>query len=305
MALAIIFAVLAAAGNALGTVLQRRAVLNVPDARAQGLLLVRDLLRNPAWLTGILGVVFAALFQALALRSGSLATVQPIFVLELPLALLIGSAVFRIRMSRRAWAGVACIFVGLAVGLFAAAPSGGRSQVPGMWWIPALAVVGTVATALVLTGLRRPHGPTRAACLAAAAAVGNALTAAPVKSAMDVMSHEGATGFFLAWQTYAFAVAGSSSILLLGYAMQGGPLIASQPALTLGDAAVGFCLGGTLYAEAPRLGLWLVPALLGAALVFYGVFALSRTRCLARCTAAGTDGEARSPRREGRATAAM
>ncbi|MGW4676300.1 hypothetical protein ACWEPE_37570, partial [Streptomyces sp. NPDC004324] len=45
--------------------------------------------------------------------------------------------------------------------------------------------------------------------------------------------------------------------------------------------------------------------LLGAALVFYGVFALSRTRCLARCTAAGTDGEARSPRREGRATAAM
>ncbi|QFZ72796.1 hypothetical protein GFH48_05510 [Streptomyces fagopyri] len=292
MALAIFFAVLAAAGNALGTVLQRRAVLNVPDTRAQGLLLVRDLLHNPAWLVGILGVVFAALFQALALRSGSMAAVQPVFVLELPLALMIGGIVFRVRVSRKTWAAVACIFVGLAVGLFAAAPSGGRSQVPGMWWMPALAVVVTVGAVLVLTGLRRPHGPARAACLAAAAAIGNALTAALVKSAMEVLSREGAAGFLLAWQTYGFAVAGSSSIFLLGYAMQGGPLIASQPALTLGDAAVGFCLGGTLYAESPRLGLWLVPALLGAALVFYGVFALSRSRCLAECAAPGGEEDA-------------
>ncbi|MEU1529522.1 DMT family transporter [Streptomyces fagopyri] len=292
MALAIFFAVLAAAGNALGTVLQRRAVLNVPDTRAQGLLLVRDLLHNPAWLVGILGVVFAALFQALALKSGSLAAVQPVFVLELPLALVIGGVVFRVRVSRKAWAAVACIFVGLAVGLFAAAPSGGRPQVPGMWWMPTLAVVVTVGAALVLTGMRRPHGPARAACLAAAAAIGNALTAALVKSAMEVLSREGTAGFLLAWQTYGFAVAGSSSIFLLGYAMQGGPLIASQPALTLGDAAVGFCLGGTLYAESPRLGLWLVPALLGAALVFYGVFALSRSRCLAECAAPGGEEDA-------------
>lgn len=289
MLLAIVFAVLAAGSNALGTVLQRRAVVHVPAARAQGLRLVRDLLHNPVWLGGVLGTVFAALFQALSLMSGSLATVQPIFILELPLALMIGSAVFQVRVSRRAWGCVVCIFVGLAVALFSSAPSGGRSQVPGTWWAPTLVIVIGVGAALVLAGVRRSQGPARAACLAAAAAIGNALTAALVKSSMDILSRRGATGFFLAWQTYGFAVAGSVSILLLGYAMQGGPLIASQPALTLGDAVVSFCLGVTLYAETPRTGLWLVPALLGAALVGYGVFGLSRTQCLVKCVAPEKD----------------
>lgn len=298
---AVVFAVLAAGSNAVGTVLQRRAALEVPDTAAR-LALVRHLLRSPVWFGGILGVVFAALFQALALNAGTLAAVQPLFILELPLALLIGSAVFRVRVSRKAWSCVVCIFVGLAVSLFSASPSGGRSQVPGMWWVPALAAMVGAGAALVLAGLHRPHGPARAACLASAAAIGNALTAALVKSAMNILSEHGATGFFLAWQTYGFAAAGSLSIFLLGYALQGGPLIGSQPALTLGDAAVSFCLGIVLFSESPRHGLWVLPGLLGLALLCYGVFALSRTRCLVDCV--HPDDE--EPRQEQRtATATM
>jgi hypothetical protein len=197
--------------------------------------------------------------------------------------------VFRVRVSRKAWLCVVCIFVGLAVSLFSAAPSGGRSQVPAVWWVPTLAVMAGAGATLVLAGLHRPHGLARAACLAAAAALGNALTAALVKSAMNILSEEGAAGFFLAWQTYGFAAVGSLSIILLGYAMQGGPLIGSQPALTLGDAAVSFCLGIVLFRESPRHGLWLLPAFLGVALLSYGVFALSRTRCLTDCV--NPDGE--------------
>ncbi|MGW9029704.1 DMT family transporter [Streptomyces sp. NPDC055722] len=286
MILAVMFAVLAAGSNAVGTVLQRRAASEVPDSGAR-LGLVRHLLHSPIWFGGILGVVFAALFQALALNAGTLAAVQPVFILELPLALLVGSAVFHVRVSRKAWLCVVCIFVGLAVGLFSAAPSGGRAQVPGVWWVPTLAVIGGAGAALVLAGLRRPLGLARAACLAAAAAIGNALTAALVKSAMGVLSEDGVPAFFLTWQTYGFAAVGSLSIFLLGYAMQGGPLIASQPALTLGDATVSFCLGVTLFAESPRRGLWLLPAVLGVALLCYGVFALSHTRCLARCVDPG------------------
>ncbi|MFG2956545.1 DMT family transporter [Streptomyces sp. NPDC048291] len=275
-------AVLAAASNAWGTVLQRRAATSTPEAHSP-LGLVGSLLRSPVWLGGILGVVGAALFQALALDFGSLAAVQPVFILELPLALVFGSLVFRVRVSRKAWGCVAAIFAGLAISLFSAAPSGGRDQVPGMWWVPTIAALGATVATLVLVGLRRPHGPARAACLAAAAAVGNALTAALVKSAMHILSRHGATAFFLAWQTYGFALVGSFSIILLGYAMQGGPLIASQPALTLGDAVVSFCLGVTLFAESPRHGRWLAPALFGVVLLSYGVFTLSRTRCLAKC----------------------
>ncbi|MGW2855226.1 DMT family transporter, partial [Streptomyces sp. NPDC001215] len=109
-------------------------------------------------------------------------------------------------------------------------------------------------------------------------------------------SEQGATGFFLAWQTYGFAVAGSLSILLLGYAMQAGPLIASQPALTLGDAAVSFCLGVVLYAESPRHGLWMLPAFLGVVLLCYGVLALSRTPCLAGCVNPEPEEPRRGPR---------
>ncbi|MDT0542223.1 MULTISPECIES: DMT family transporter [Streptomyces] len=294
MIVAVMFAVLAAGSNAMGTVLQRRAALEVPDSSAR-LGLVRHLLHSPVWFGGIVGVVCSALFQALALNAGTLAAVQPVFILELPLALLAGSAVFRVRVSRRAWLCVICIFVGLAVALFSAFPSGGRSQVPGVWWAPTLAAVGGAGAALALAGLRRPRGLARAACLAAAAAIGNALTAALVKSAMGTLTEKGAAAFFLTWQTYTFAAVGSLSIFLLGYAMQGGPMIASQPALTLGDATVSFCLGVTLFAESPRRGLWLLPALLGVALLGYGVFALSRTRCLVKCVNPDED----APQRDG------
>ncbi|MFF7467769.1 DMT family transporter [Streptomyces sp. NPDC008092] len=288
MIVAITCAVLAACSNAWGTVLQRRAATTTPESHSP-LGLVGNLVRNPVWLGGILGVVGAALFQALALDYGTLAAVQPVFILELPLALVFGSLVFRVQVSRKAWGCVAAIFAGLAISLFSAAPAGGRAQVPGMWWIPTIAATGAVGAALVLVGLRRPHGLARAACLAAAAAVGNALTAALVKSAMQILSRHGATAFFLAWQTYGFALVGSCSIVLLGYAMQGGPLIASQPALTLGDAVVSFCLGVTLYAESPRRGMWLLPALFGVALLSYGVVTLSRTRCLAKCVDRDTE----------------
>ncbi|MGA6152779.1 DMT family transporter [Stenotrophomonas sp. NPDC087984] len=281
--LSVVFALLAAVSNALGTVLQRRAALTVPASRSLRLGLIRDLLHTPVWFGGMLGVVFAALFQALALATGSLATVQPIFILELPLALVIGGLVFRVGVSRKAWICVACIVGGLALVLFSLAPTGGRDQVPGIWWVPALAVTGGIGAALVLAGLRRPAGLMRAASLAAAAAIGNAVTAALVKSAMNILSEQGAVAFFTAWQTYSFAAVGAFSLFLLGVAMQGGPLIGSQPALTLGDATVSFFLGVTLYGERPRAGFWLVPALLGLSVLLYGIFGLSHTRCLAQC----------------------
>lgn len=283
MALSVLLAVLAACSNALGTVLQRRAALTVPASMSLRLGLLTDLLRSPFWLAGIVGVTLSAILQALALGSGSLAVVQPVFILELPLALVIGGFIFHVRRSRKSWASVAFIAVGLAVFLFSLAPSGGREQVPVLWWAPTLVVTGALGTALVLTALRRPFGRARAACLAAGAALGNALAAALMKTAMGILDDRGAVAFLLSWQTYGFAVIGATSLLLLGAAMQAGPLIASQPALTLTDAVAGVVLGVTLYVEQPRTGLWILPALLGFGLLTYGVFTLARTRCLADC----------------------
>ncbi|MFK4148455.1 DMT family transporter [Streptomyces sp. NPDC004065] len=283
MALAVLLATLAACSNALGTVLQRRAALTVPASTSLRPGLIVDLLRTPVWLAGIIGVVLSAILQALALAWGSLAVVQPVFILELPLALIVGGIVFHVHRSRRSWTAVACIAVGLAVFLVSLEPSGGRDWVPGLWWVPTLAIIGGIGVALVVTALRRPFGLARAACLAAGAALGNALTAALMKSAMGILGDRGVSAFFLTWQTYAFAVIGGVSLFLLGTAMQAGPLIASQPALTLTDAVTGVVLGVALYAEQPRTGMWIVSSVLGFALLTYGVFALSRTRCLAEC----------------------
>jgi drug/metabolite transporter (DMT)-like permease len=274
--LSVVFAVLAAVSNAMGTVLQRRAALIVPQSDGFRLRLMWDLLRTPIWFFGILGVVLAAIFQGLALVTGPLAVVQPIFVLELPFALTISGLVFRKRMPLRGWLSVGCIVVGLGTALAAASPSGGVLQPPAALWVLALACCGGAIVLLAGAALKRPVGPARAACLGTAAAIGYALTAALMKSATDTLDHGGVAAFFTAWQTYAFAAVGVCALFQLENAMQAGPLVASQPALTLGDALISLSLGVTLYAESVRTGWWLAPEILGAGLVLVGAVGLSR-----------------------------
>ncbi|MFE2050641.1 DMT family transporter [Streptomyces sp. NPDC059459] len=274
--LPVLFALLAAFSNALATVLQRRAALSVPQSQGFRPGLVVDLLRQPVWIAGMLAVVVAGVGQAVALATGPLSLVQPLFVLELPLALLLASLMTHRRLPRAMWLAVGSVVVGLGIALASAAPGGGEAEVALDRWLPALAACAGAAVLLAAAGLRRPVGKARAGCLGAATAVCYALTAALMKDAVRVLDTDGVTGFLTTWQTYAFAAAGVGAVLLLEHAMQGGPLVASQPALTLGDAAVSLLLGVALYQEDVRGGWWVVPQLLGVALIVVGVLTLAR-----------------------------
>ncbi|MFK0046599.1 DMT family transporter [Streptomyces sp. NPDC090741] len=274
--LPVIFALFAALSNALATVLQRRAALTVPQSKGFRFGLVLDLLRRPVWVVGILAVIAAGVGQAAALATGALVLVQPLFVLELPLALLIASLVARRRLPGALWLAVAGVVAGLGVALAAASPAGNRTQVPVDRWIPALVACAAVVAGLTVAGLRRPPGRARAGCLGAATAVCYAITAALMKHSVYVLTEHGIVGFLTAWQTYAFGATGICALLLLEHAMQGGPLVASQPALTLGDASVSVALGVVLYEEHLRSGWWVLPQLLGVALICVGVVALAR-----------------------------
>ncbi|MCQ4079093.1 DMT family transporter [Streptomyces sp. RB6PN25] len=274
-ALSIVFALLAAASNALATVLQRRAARTVPVSEHLRLGLAVTLLHRRVWLGGMAGVIGAAVFQAVALSLGALSVVQPIFVLELPFALLIGGVVLGRRLSHRCWAGVVCIVVGLGGGLAAAAPSPGTGHPRLGPWVLVLICCCAAIVALVAVALRRPAGAVRASGFGAASAIGYALTAALIKEATYAWQVGGISGFFLAWQTYAFAVVGVSALFLLENAVQSGPITASQPALTLGDALVSLSLGVTLYGEHVRGGWWLLPEVLGAAVVLCGAVLLT------------------------------
>ncbi|MDG9723177.1 MULTISPECIES: DMT family transporter [unclassified Streptomyces] len=274
--LPVLFALLAAFSNALATVLQRRAALSVPQTQGFRPGLILDLLRRPVWIGGMLAVVVAGVGQAVALATGPLSLVQPLFVLELPLALLLASLMTGRHLPRGMWLAVGGVVVGLGVALASAAPDAGEADVPLDRWVPALAASAGAAVLLAAAGLKRPVGKARAGCLGASTAVCYALTAALMKDSMRVLDTDGVVGFLTAWQTYGFAAAGVCAVLLLEHAMQGGPLIASQPALTLGDATVSLLLGVVLYREDVRTGWWVVPELLGVALIVMGVLTLAR-----------------------------
>ncbi|MFH7596775.1 DMT family transporter [Streptomyces racemochromogenes] len=273
----VLFAVFAAFSNALATVLQRRASLTVPQSDGFRFGLVLDLLRRPLWLGGILAVIAAGAGQAAALATGPLSLVQPLFVLELPLALLIASLVAQSRLPGAVWIAVGGVVAGLGVVLVAAAPTGNRTYVPPDRWVPALPACAAAVAVLAVAGLRRPPGRMRAGCLGAATAVCYAVTAALMKSAVHLLREGGAGAFLTAWETYAFGASGICAVLLLEHAMQGGPLIASQPALTLADAGVGVALGVLLYEEHLRAHWWLLPQVLGLSLICAGVLALARS----------------------------
>ncbi|MFF9625104.1 DMT family transporter [Streptomyces griseosporeus] len=272
--LAVFFAVLGAASNAVGTAFQRKAASTVD--RGGGLALLRALVRRPAWLVGIAGVTGAAVFQALALVNGPMALVQPVFILELPFALLIAVPLLHRRLPAAGWWAIVTVVAGLALLLGAAAPAGTRRQAAMEQWIPVLAVtLGAMAAAVAVA--RASSSPLlRAAVLGAGAAIGNALTAALMKSATGRLADAGLPAFLTTWQTYGFALTGIAALLLLENALQAGPLVASQPALTIGDAAVSLLLGVALFGEQVRTGWWLLPEATGALMILWGVLRLVR-----------------------------
>ncbi len=282
--ISVLFAVLTALSNGSASVLQRRAAMEVPDSDAMRLSLMTRLVRQKVWLAGIGLVIVAAVCQAIALATGPIAVVQPIFVIELPLTLLVAGLVMRVRADAVVWSGVAAVTAGLALGMAAAAPVEGRDTVEDFAWIPALLVTGVFEAGLIVAALRT-RGNARAAQLGLAAACGYALTAALMKDAMANLDDGGVVALLASWQLYATAAAGVGALFLLQNALQAGSLVAVQPMLTLGDALISILYGVTLFDEELRTGWWLLPELAALALIATGCVRLARTP-LARGTLA-------------------
>ncbi|CAM5480075.1 hypothetical protein GCM10010329_29770 [Streptomyces spiroverticillatus] len=277
-ALGAAFAVLTAAANAAGTVLQRVAARTVPENDAFSLRLVGHLLRNRAWFAGIAVIVLAAVCQAAALTWGSLTLVQPILVAELPLALLFAHAFTRTPMPPGGWRACLLTSCGLALALGAAAPAEGNRPVGGVTWTAAVAVGSASVVLCAGWAVRRPYGKARAVLFGLGSAIAYGLTATLMKSAMAHLEEGGVPALLTALQTYGCVAAGAAALFLLTNAMGSGPLFVSQPALTLGEAAASLVLGAVLFGDQVRTGWWLAPQALGAALTVYGVLLLTRAQ---------------------------
>jgi drug/metabolite transporter (DMT)-like permease len=271
----VLFALLTALGNGTASVLQRLAARTAPADRALHLSLFGYLVRNKVWLAGIAMVVVAAICQAVALGTGPVALVQPIFIIELPFTLLVASRITHRRLPRLTWFSVGLVTVSLGLGLAAAAPSGGSDTAPLRVWVITLIVTAAFEAVVITIGVRT-RGNARAAAFGLAAACGYALTATLMKSAIAALSH-GAAAFFSSWELYATAVAGVGALFLLQNALQAGSLVAVQPPLTLGDALISVAYGVTVYGEEVQTGGWLAVVIIAVIAIAIGCIELSRS----------------------------
>ena len=274
--LSVLFALVTSLCNGTASVLQRLAAADAPADKALHLSLFSYLIRRKVWLAGIGMVMLAAVAQAVALATGPVALVQPIFIIELPFTLLVASKVNRRPLSAVTWGAVALVTVSLGIGLAAAAPSGGTTHASAKVWITALIVTGAFEFVVIGVGVRA-RGNARAAALGLAAACGYALTATLLKSAVSDLDR-GIGPFFTSWQLYATAAAGVGALFLLQNGLQAGRLVAVQPPLTLGDALISACYGVTIYNESVRTGGWLlVVQILAVLAIAVGCIQLSRS----------------------------
>lgn len=271
----ILFAVLAAAANALSSVLQRKGAMSAPPEHASGWRVVVDQLHHKVWFEGFGLLIIGFLLQAAALAESSLALVQPILACELPFTLLVAVRIIGGRLGRREWLAVAAMAGGLGALLASAAPTTGHADTSGPGWAwgcgCALLVLGAVAAA----GWRF-RGASSAALLGVAAGGMFGLTATFMANVTE-RAQQGFVPLFASWQLYAMIAGGFAAIAILQQAYGAGTLAAAQPGVTMADPVVAAALGIALFDERIRLG-WLIPVeLIGIAAIAIGAIELSRS----------------------------
>ncbi|MCE3551750.1 DMT family transporter [Pseudonocardia sp. RS11V-5] len=272
--LGVVLAVCAAACNAVGTVFQRKAARAAPDSETMRPALLWDLMRRPPWLVGIAGMIGGFLCQAAALHFAPLTLVQPIVVFELPLTLAVAAVVFGRRVDRNAVWGTLAVSAGLTLVLIALEPRPGPAST-GASWVLVIAVTLVVVAALVLVGLRT-RGSRRAALFGVGAGIGFGFTAALMDEALRVLDG-GVAALLSDWPVYAMVAAGIGSVFLTQNALQAGPIVAAQPAITTCDPLAAIAYGVLMFGEQLRAGIWLVPTLIGAAIAIGGTVALAHS----------------------------
>src|SRR5438128_4118659 len=108
-----LLAAIAAFGNALANVMQRKASMQKAPGTEFDRKFLLGLTRNPTWIIGFSGMVLSFCFQAFALSIGQLTAVETIITLEVPLTLLVASRVFGGRLTRREWTAIALMTCGM------------------------------------------------------------------------------------------------------------------------------------------------------------------------------------------------
>lgn len=260
-----------------GSVVQQRSAAEAPPEDMLSFRLLLWLVRQRLWLVGVVLSLVGNLLSASALGRGSVALVEPLFVVRLLFALPLAAAWGKHSVPRRDWAGALLTAAGLAAFVVAGQPSEGRDSASWLGWSISAGLV--LALSLTLAAWSRRWSPPRmAAGLAVGAGTLFAYQASLTHTAIRLWQDDGLWSMLASWHPYAVAAAALLGTLLLQSAYEAAPLPASFPALVTVEPFVGIALGVGLMGGALRVGWVVVPfEAFGIGLMVYGIWILARS----------------------------
>ena len=274
--LATLLAIAAGAAFAVTAALQHRAaaqeaVHHIADPR----LLLR-LLRRPLWLASNLTDLLGAALQAVALRFGPLALVQPLLVSSLIFAPPAEAALNRHPVNRRSLFGAGLGVLGLALFVLSGATSAGTAHPSTRAWL--LSGIATAAVVGVcLVGAAQAVKPWSAVWLGIATGTMYGYMSALLKTCSTQFPHLGA--LFGHWHVYAFALVGCAGLVLNQSMYQHGSLAPGLTALTISEPLSGFVFGTTAFGESVATsGLRLTALVVAVGLLVAAVWTVASDR---------------------------
>jgi drug/metabolite transporter (DMT)-like permease len=236
--------------------------------------LLTSLARRPWWLLGVVADVVAVALQAVALRYGPIALVQPLLVAGLPMAVLLSCLFVRRAPRAPELFGIGLCSVGLAAVAPAAATVGLSSEPERTASVVAAVLLTVLTLGLLGTARARP----RLAGIATGSAAGVVTGAGSVLLAVCAVRFDHLGQLLLSVAPYAAVVVGLLGLLLSQAAFQTGQLGLPLAALSVLEPAVAVLLAVTVLHErlpTDRPGVLAVGGC-GAVLAVVGVLVLSR-----------------------------
>ncbi|WP_329103667.1 DMT family transporter [Micromonospora sp. NBC_01699] len=275
--LAVLLGLASALFFAFSSALEQHAAKQEKPTRAGDPRLLIRLLHRPLWLFGGIPDVIGTGLQAVALRFGPLALVEPLLMSGLFMAIPLEAALEKRRPHRKDLILAGVGIIGLAAFLVTANPRAGVSQPSTMAWLGVGGVVGGLIAICLLVAWRTRDAH-RGTLLGIATGLLYAVAAALLKTISEDLTKHPWT-LLAHWHVYALFLVGLAALILNQNAYQSGPIAAPLTAITLLDPFGGIVIGVTAFHETLSTdGPRLVIEIIAVIFMIVGISLASTTR---------------------------